>query len=109
MTSGNATCLQVTLRIDGGFAPMPGLAQPLVLDAALLSTAERSEMRELCEAALAVTSKTRSGKGAPLPDGRHYRLTIELDGSPREITVDDPVDEPTLAVLITFVQQHGRR
>ncbi len=101
--------LRVTLKIDGGFAYSPGLAKPIELDAAQLGGKRAAHAQRLCEAACTVPPKRRASTAAPVPDGRRYRLTIEMDGARREVTAADPVDEPAIAELIAFVEEHGRR
>jgi hypothetical protein len=99
----------VTLKIDGGLAYSPGLAKSIELDAAQLGAKRAAHANQLCEAACTVPQKRRAGTAAPVPDGRRYRLTIEMDGARRVVTASDPVDEPAIAELIAFVVEHGRR
>ena len=99
--------LRVTLTIDGGFAHVPGLARPMTLDAAHLGGQRAAQMHRLCEAACAVVPKRAASRLAAIPDGRRYRLTIETDGSRREVNAADPVDEPAIAELIAFVRGMG--
>jgi hypothetical protein len=99
----------MTLKIDGGFAPVPGLARPIELDAARLGDEHAADAQRLCTAACAVAPKSGAPQTAPIPDGRRYRLTIEADGSRHEVTAADPIGEPAIAELIAFVEAHGRR
>ena len=101
--------LRVTLQIDGGFAHLPGLARPIALHAAQLGDEHAAQLQRLCESACAVAQKRKASRAAPVPDGRRYRLTIELGDSRREVTAADPVDAPAIAGLIAFVEKHGRR
>jgi len=103
------TVLRMTLKIDGGFAPVPGLARPIELDAAQLGAEHAAHAQHLCTAACAVAQQGRRAQAAPIPDGRRYRLTIEADGSRHEVTAADPIGEPAIAELIAFVEAHGRR
>ena len=101
--------LHVTLRIDGGFAYLPGLARPIALDAAQLGDEHAAQLQRLCESACAVAPKRKAGGAAAVPDGRCYRLTVDLGDSRREVTASDPVDAAAIAELIAFVEKHGRR
>lgn len=103
------TSLRVTLRIDGGFAHVPGLARAIELNAAQVGGEHAAQMRRLCEAACAVPQRRRVNTAAPVRDGRRYRLTVEMEGSRREVAADDPVDEPAIAQLIAFIEEHGLR
>jgi hypothetical protein len=97
----------VTLQIDGGFAHVPGMAQPIAVNAAHLGSERAAQMQRLCDAACAVAPKRGARGAAAIPDGRRYRLTIETGGSHREVTAADPVDEPAIAELIAFVRGLG--
>jgi len=101
--------LCVTLRIDGGFAYMPGLAGPIALNATQLGDKHAAQLQRLCESACAVAPKRKASRAAAVPDGRRYQLTVEWGDSRREVTAADPVDAPALAELIAFIEKHGRR
>ena len=101
--------LQVTLLIDGGFAYLPGLTGPIALNAAQLGDEHAAQLQRLCESACAVAPSRKASRAAAVPDGRRYRLTVELGDSRREVTAADPVDAPAIAELIAFVEKHGRR
>lgn len=102
------TFLRVTLEIDGGFAYVPGLGQPIELDSACLGAERAAKMQRLCAAACAVARRKHASTTARVPDGRRYRLTVETEDSRREVTAADPVDAPAIADLIAFVEAHGR-
>ena len=104
-----ATTLRVTLRIDGGFACLPGLAQPIVLDAAQLDAGDAAALRGLCDAAFEAARTNVADGTAPIPDGRRYRATIEAGDARHEITAADPIADPAVAALIAFIEAHGRR
>ena len=121
--------LRMTLKIDGGFAHVPGLARPIELDGRRRGSTlqarkqggdsgcgrvegdeHAAHARRLCAAACAVAQKGDAPhRAAAIPDGRRYRLTIETEGARREVTAADPVLEPAIAELIAFVETHGRR
>ena len=101
--------MRVALTTDGGFAHIPGLAAPIVVDSAHLAAEEAAQLRRLCDAAAAITNPQVASNAPALPDGRRYRLTIETEGSRRVLTAADPIEHPALAHLIAFVQQRGRR
>jgi hypothetical protein len=101
--------LRVTLKVDGGFAYVPGLARPIELDAAQLGAEPAAQMRRLCDAACAVAPQGEAGAAAPTRDARRYRLTVEVQGTRHEVVAADPVAAPAVAELIAFVEAHGRR
>jgi len=102
-----ADAVRVELTIDGGFAYIPGLAGPIVVDGAQVAAAEAGELRRLCRAALAVTTSAAGTKRAATPDARRYQLTIVIDDKKHELVAADPVNPPAVAALIAFVRQHG--
>ena len=99
--------LRVTLKIDGGFAYLPGLVRPIELNAAQLGTEHAAQMQRLCKAACAVARKGNPSRIVTIADGRRYRLTVEMEGARREVIAADPVDAPAVAELIAFVEAHG--
>jgi hypothetical protein len=100
--------MRVELTIDGGFAYIPGLAKPIVLDGAQLTGSDLAELRRLCADALAAPNRDAKTQSASLPDTRRYRLTIELDGERHEITAADPVSQPAIVELIDLLRARGR-
>ena len=101
--------MRVELTIDGGFAHIPGLAKPVVVDSAQLAAQDATELRRLCEAVSAIAKRKDAPQLPSIPDGRSYRLTIEAGDVPRELAVADPIEHPAIAALIAFVQRRGRR
>jgi len=101
--------MQVELTVDGGFACFPGLAKPIIVDAARLSGADAAHLERLCAAALAAARRSATPPAATVCDARRYHLTIDIDGVQRELDAADPVSQPAVAALITFVTDVGRR
>jgi len=107
--ASDPAALRVTLRIDGGFAHLPGLARPIALNAAQLGDEHAAQLQRLCDSACAVAPTRKASRAAAVPDGRRYRLTVDLGDSRREVTATDPVETPAIAELIAFVEKHGQR
>jgi hypothetical protein len=101
--------MRVELTIDGGFAYIPGLAKPIVLDGAQLLGSDLVKLRRLCHEALAAPNREAKTQPAVLPDARRYRLTLEMDGERHELIAADPVIPPAAAELIDFVRARGSR
>jgi|KBSMisStandDraft_5_1062788.scaffolds.fasta_scaffold616168_2 hypothetical protein len=101
--------MRVELKIGGGFAHFPGLAHPLVVNAAQLPGEAAAELRHLCASAIAHAATRPAVPGAPTPDARTYRLTIADESGTREIACEDPIGKGPLAELIAFVRTHGSR
>ena len=100
--------MRVELTIDGGFAFIPGLAKPIVLDDAQLSGEDSNNLRRLCQAALTTPRQHAATPLAALPDARRYRLTIEIDDQRHELVAADPITERAVAELIDFVTLRRR-
>ena len=100
--------MRVELTTDGGFAHIPGLAAPVVVDSAQLAGEDAAQLRRLCDAASASAKSDDAPQPSSIPDGRRYRLTIETGDKRRELKISDPIEHPAIAALIAFVQQRGR-
>ena len=102
--------MRVELATDGGFAAIPGLAKPVLLDAASLSPTQSVELQRLVAAALAEKAQRGSVKAAPVPDGRSYRFTVVGgDGARHQIEASDPMVPPAFEALMEFAKANGHR
>lgn len=101
--------MRVELTIGGGFAYIPGLAKPIVLDGTHLDGSGLVELRRLCDAVLAAPNRGAEPPSATLPDARRYRLILEIDGEMHEISAADPIGQPAFSELVDFVRAHGGR
>lgn len=101
--------MRVELTTDGGFAHIPGLAKPVVVDSVQLADYDAEELRRLCDAVPDIAKHRDAPQPSPIPDGRSYRLTIESGDARRELAVADPIAHPAISALIAFVQKRGRR
>jgi hypothetical protein len=101
--------MRVELTTDGGFAAIPVLAKPILVDAANLSPELSGVLERLVDSALAEKVPRGSGKRAPVPDGRHYRITIQRGDTRDEIEAADPMIPPAFAALMEFVRVNMRR
>ena len=101
--------MRIELSVDGGFAAIPGLAKPIVLDPANVSSDQGAQLQQLVNAALTENARRESVNAAPVPDGRHYRLIIHGVGERHELEAADPVIPPAFDALMDFVKANGRR
>ncbi len=102
--------MRVELVTDGGFAAIPGLAKPVLLEAASLASTQGAELKRLVAAALAEKAQRGPVKAAPVPDGRSYRITIvEDDGARHQIEAGDPAVPPAFEALMDFARANGHR
>src|SRR5436309_1034169 len=101
--------MRIELITDGGFAAIPGLAKPILLDCATLSPEQNARSQRLVDAALTEKDQRKSVKTATVPDGRRYRLTIQRDGARYVVEAADPVIPPAFDALMEFVKANGLR
>lgn len=98
--------MRVRLKIDGGFAYVPGLTKPVIVDARTLDADDAAELRRLCAAVDAAKGAAPVPDLVTHPDARRYRITVESVEGKRELVAADPVTDPAIAALIAFVQRH---
>jgi hypothetical protein len=88
--------VRISFESDGGFAYLPGLNRPFVVDTADLPPATAAELEALVHAARASASS-----GPPSgADQRSYRITIGSGGDGHTMTFTDPVSDPSAQALI---------
>jgi len=100
--------MRLELKTSGGIATFPGLQKPVVLDTATLEAPESAELSRLVEAALLRTLPPQVPSNKNVRDARTYVLTVEDAGKRHTVTRSEPLAEPGLAALITFVRKHAR-
>jgi len=101
--------MRVELTTEGGFATFPGLAKPIVLDAAELSADDNMELEKLAAAARDENLPYQSSRAAPVPDGRRYRISIRHENASYVLEAADPMVPPAFGALMDFVKKNGRR
>src|SRR5512144_1281012 len=95
--------MRIELTIGGGFAWIPGLARPLVLDTQSLPPEEAAELHRLCDEAFDAIREQAAARRAPVADARSYRIIIETDTGRNEFATADPLAQP-VAALVAFVR-----
>ena len=101
--------MRIELVIEGGFAAIPGLPRPTLLDAATAPAAVRDEVGALVNAALAEQRNTVACKPCNFPDARRYHLTIVRDDRKDVLVGTDSAMPPALNKLLHYVREHGKR
>lgn len=99
---------EARLRIEGGFAHLPGLARDHAVALADLTAPDRAEVCALAEQADFFGCAAPDPDAAPRPDARTYTLGLTLDGRTRELRVAEPIRDPALARLVSAVRRLGR-
>ncbi len=96
--------MRIQVERDGGFAYIPGLSGPRVVDTAALPPDQAAEL----EAAVQKTdfAAAASLAVAPAPgsaDQRSITVTIDGDGPSRRVTVLEPIGDAALRSLVDRV------
>ncbi|MFP5390443.1 MAG: protealysin inhibitor emfourin [Gammaproteobacteria bacterium] len=101
--------MHIELVTEGGFAAIPGLARPLVIDDSSTLDGHASELEALVDAALAEQKSVAPALTPNLPDARQYHLVIERGGQRYNLCATDSVVPPAFKALMRFVRQHAVR
>jgi len=101
--------MQVQLQMEGGFAYMPGLSRPITIGSETLSTQEIDKLRQLVDTAHffdlpPVIGTPRRGAA----DYRRYIITVDDCHKRHTIQMTDPVEDPNLLALLTYLQTWRR-
>ena len=106
--SSGAAPARVTFHVEGGFAHLPGLAQPREIDPTTLPASDAATLRTLIEGAAPVGRPARDGSAGA--DCRTYVLTVESAGGRRRtVTLSDPIADAAVARLIARLSSAARR
>lgn len=97
--------LVLTLKTEGGFAPVPGLTRPIAVDTAELPDDQARELDRLVRRAAFFTLPARVGRPRPgAADLRTYELTVSGAPGTHTVRATEPVEDPALAALIQSVE-----
>ncbi|WUR10892.1 protealysin inhibitor emfourin [[Empedobacter] haloabium] len=99
--------MRIELVTEGGFAAMPGLQRPFVLDCGSLPAAQAAECERLARAL--ATAPPAAAAPAALRDARRYRLAFVLDERPHVVAATDQAMSAEFDQLVQLVRQYGRR
>lgn len=99
--------MRIEVVTEGGFAALPGLQKPLVLDCAALPADVAAQCGELVRELAAAPQVTAAP--AALRDGRRYTIRIESDGQSLSLAASDTAMPPPFHALLDLARTHGRR
>ncbi|TCP34748.1 protealysin inhibitor emfourin [Sphingomonas sp. BK235] len=97
---------EARMRVEGGFAHLPGRASDRCVPLERLPGAERAELARLADAAAFFDCTPEPA--APRPDARTYTIGLTIDGRSRELQVAEPIRDPALAALVSTVRRITR-
>jgi len=100
--------MNITLEIDGGFAPVPALQGPFVVDTALVEPTLAAEIERLTAQARFFDYPAAAPDNTRAADFKSYTLTIN-DGTRRHsIRITDPIADSNLAKLVAHIRSMAR-
>jgi hypothetical protein len=99
--------MRIELVTEGGFAALPGLQKPVVLDCAVLPADVAAQCGELVRE-LAAAPPPAAAPTA-LRDARRYTFKVEADGRTASFAASDTAMPPAFRHLLDLVRSHGRR
>ncbi|MGK6322163.1 protealysin inhibitor emfourin [Sphingomonas sp. DT-51] len=106
-TAGSeAACGEARMRVEGGFAHLPGRARECAIPLATLPPPDRAELARLADAAAFFDCEPAPTQ--PRPDARTYTIALTLDGRTRELQVAEPIRDPALAELVATLRRITR-
>lgn len=100
--------MRIRFSVDGGIAAFPGLAKPVTIDCAKLSSVDSAHLRDLVHRADFFARPIR-GQAARMPDARAY--TIAIDDGPqcrRTMTLTEPIADAALRDLVAGLHERAR-
>jgi hypothetical protein len=102
--------MHVLFAISGGIAYFPGLARPVVIEANQLPSDEAHKLDDLVTASHFFDRPDRTA-GSPAPgaaDYRQYTITIEKDGQCQTLVVSEPIEDPCIRQLVSFLESQAK-
>ncbi len=102
---GMKTDIRIEIKSEGGFAYIPGLSKPAIVDSDTLSQEQVEKLQRLIEEAKFFElpgSIAATSSGAA--DYQTYTIIIETDGRRHRVEFTDLVDNPALKRLFAFLK-----
>ena len=100
--------MRIEMTTEGGFAPIPSLSAPIVLDVAKMPPDQGAEAQRLADAALDESRRSPSGRSR-MPDVQQHSIVIHREDGKHEIKADDITAGPAINALMQFIRRQGRR
>jgi len=95
----------ITVKIDGGFAYIPGLVKPITLDVSSLPADEAQKVLAMVQAANFFTlpaTLNEPARGAA--DFQTYEITVQSGDCIHTVRAVEPIGNPVLEALVRRVQ-----
>jgi hypothetical protein len=99
--------MRIQLKIEGGLAYFPGLSKPITIDSNALPPQEADKLKQLLDAAHFFDLPPVLNAPAPgAADYRTYTITVDDDNKHHTVQMTDPVEDPNLQALLTYLKTH---
>ena len=99
--------MRVQLKIEGGLAYFPGLSKPITIDSNALPPQEADKLKQLLDAAHFFDLPPVLKAPAPgAADYQQYTITVDDDSNHHTVRMTDPVEDPNLQALLTYLKTH---
>ena len=99
--------MRVTFAMPAtGLGFFPGLAKPVLIDAAQLAEPDARQLESLVAAARVLDRPpvAEAAPAAPGADRRQYTITVEQEGRRHVLQLADPIEDPDLQRLVRFLE-----
>jgi len=101
--------MKINFEMTGGFAPVPALHKPVILDTGKIAPEIANELTSLVRKSDFFHQPLQTGniaKGAA--DYRTYTITVDEDSLVHTIQLTDPITDANLRQLVTLLQSLAR-
>ena len=100
--------MRVEFKTDGGFAYLPGLNQPFIIDTGELSAREVGELERLMDAArffdLSETTEPRRATA----DTRRYTISVSSPERSHTVHLEEPIEDANVQALVDYLRAKTR-
>jgi hypothetical protein len=97
--------VRIQFKMEGGIAYFPSLNKPITLDSDTLPKQECDELKRLVNAIRFFDLPTRmSSLSTGAADYRQYTITVENEGKQHTVHLTDPIEDPNLQALLTYLK-----
>lgn len=100
--------MKVMLRTEGGLAYFPGTTKSHVLDSTSLPPQEVKELQRLLDKVRVFDHSRPLKHTCSGADQMHYTLTVDDGANHYSLQVCDPVQDPQIKALLSFVKDRLR-
>ena len=95
--------MRISFKMEGGFAHVPGLSEPVSIDTDELSAEEASELERLIEAARFFELPATSALPRGAADYRKYTITVATPARSHTARLTDPIEDLQIQELVNYL------